>query len=258
LLDGLYRAVGRLVRAKDPDYDEEWNRAQKEVSEAIPVELLKQLLPGATCYSGCHYQYQDPESGKAVWAEADGVVMYDDVVLVVEVKAGAFLPIPPTPDMEEFLASVKTILFAPADQGRRLAEPLRNGDTVALYAEPGKKAKKSHPLVEINGKDVRACYVVAVSVDQLTEIASTIQRHARGKSNEESPVWRLSIDDLRIYADMFKNPLVFCHYLEERHRAFACELIDAVDEMDHFGLYTTTNCYAVQAEQVRGEVARIM
>lgn len=258
LLDGFYRAIGRLVRLKDPGYVDEWNLRQNAISEAIPVKLISQLLPGALVFERCHYRYRDSRSGRQAWAEADIVVRFDDVLLVVEVKAGAFLPVPPSPDMEEYLDSVQRILLEPADQGGRLAEPIRNGQTIALYAMPGKKPNNDRPIVEIDGREIRVCCVVAVSVDQLTHIASTIQHHTGRDASRETLVWRISIDDLRIYVDMFRNPLVFCHFLEERLRAAACGLIDAADEMDHFGLYTQSNCYGLQAEQARGDFSRIL
>ena len=57
----------------------------------------------------------------------------------------------------------------------------------------------------------------------------------------------LSIDDLRMYADLFDNPLVFLHFVEQRMRAAQSELVDVNDELDHLGLYLRENNYTKYA-----------
>ena len=257
LLDGLYRAMGKLIRTNNPSYAETWNQLQKEASESVPLDLLSGLLPGATVIPSCYYEYLDEDTGKLKWAETDGVILFDDVLLVVEVKAGAFLTETPSPDMEAYLRSVQEVLFDPGEQGYRLIHELRRASTVSLYQTQGKRAKRTTPLLELDHSLVRECYVVAISVDQLTEIAGTIQHKVLETPDVEDPVWRISIDDLRIFRDVFTNPLIFCHFLEERHKAYGSKMIDTVDEIDHFGLYMSMNCYVKQAEEAEGEVSRV-
>jgi preprotein translocase subunit SecA len=63
------------------------------------------------------------------------------------------------------------------------------------------------------------------------------------------PVWSLSIDDLRVYADLFDNPLTFLHFVEQRMLAAQNERVDLNDEVDHFGLYVAQNNYAQFASE---------
>ena len=60
-------------------------------------------------------------------------------------------------------------------------------------------------------------------------------------------MWVLSIDDLRVIADLFDNPLVFLHFIEQRMRAAQTELVDVDDELDHLGLYLRENNYSMYA-----------
>ncbi len=60
----------------------------------------------------------------------------------------------------------------------------------------------------------------------------------------------LSLDDLRVYADLFDNPLIFLHFVEMRVRAGLSDKVDLNDEMDHFGMYITENNYTQFAEEI--------
>jgi hypothetical protein len=67
------------------------------------------------------------------------------------------------------------------------------------------------------------------------------------------PVWAVSIDDLRVYADVFENPLVFLHYVEQRIEAFQSAVVQSDDEFDHLGLYLKHNHYSKYAAEMQRE-----
>ena len=52
----------------------------------------------------------------------------------------------------------------------------------------------------------------------------------------------MSIDDLRIYADLIESPSQFVHFLEQRLKAINSRL-SFNDEIDHLALYFKCNCY---------------
>jgi len=93
--------------------------------------------------------------------------------------------------------------------------------------------------------------ICAVTLDAFTELAAQVQ-HLKplGIDVGTQPVWSFSIDDLRVYADVFDNPLVFLHFVEERMRAFTSPLIQTEDEIDHLGLYLKHNIYTQHAENL--------
>jgi preprotein translocase subunit SecA len=49
---------------------------------------------------------------------------------------------------------------------------------------------------------------------------------------------------------MFRNPLVFCHFLEERARAYSAQEMQTDDELDHLGLYLAHNRYTLEAKDL--------
>ena len=52
---------------------------------------------------------------------------------------------------------------------------------------------------------------MAAQVQHLRKIGINVGSH---------PVWVTSVDDLRVYANIFENPLQFLHYVEQRNKAF--------------------------------------
>src|SRR5208337_3295957 len=93
----------------------------------------------------------------------------------------------------------------------------------------------------------------AVTLDAFTELAARAnQLRTVGVDVGHQSVWSLSIDDLRIYSDLFRNPLRFLHFVEQRMLAARSELVDLNDELDHLGLYIENNNYSQYARELRG------
>jgi hypothetical protein len=109
-------------------------------------------------------------------------------------------------------------------------------------------------VCKLSKRDFEHVTICAVTLDAFTELASKIQ-HLRtiGIDVGAQPIWSVSIDDLRVYADIFDNPLVFLHFAEERMRAFNSILIKTEDELDHLGLYLKHNIYTEHAKNLNPE-----
>ncbi len=75
---------------------------------------------------------------------------------------------------------------------------------------------------ELRRADFRHITICTVTIDPFTEIAAQVQhlRKIGVDVRASEPVWAVSIDDLRVYADVFEEPLVFLHYVEQRTEAF--------------------------------------
>ncbi len=107
---------------------------------------------------------------------------------------------------------------------------------------------------KLSRKDFEDVTICAVTLDAFSELAAQVQ-HLKtiGIDVGVEPLWVISIDDLRVYADVFDNPLVFLHFVEERMRAFKSVLIQIEDELDHLGLYLKHNIYTQHAKNLNPE-----
>jgi len=65
------------------------------------------------------------------------------------------------------------------------------------------------------------------------------------------PIWPFSLDDLRVYEEIFDNPLIFLHFVEQRVRAGQSKDVDLDDELDHLGLYLEHNNYSLFASNMK-------
>ena len=131
LFDNLYRVLQRVVFRLDPGYRIAWNERQKAVSEELPFKYLRRLLPGAVQYRPVYYRWKAGQ-GPAQWHEADGLIVFDDHLLVVEVKAGAFTYTSPATDLPAHVQSLRNLVQGPASQGSRFVDYLESADEVTI------------------------------------------------------------------------------------------------------------------------------
>ena len=244
LFDNFYRVLQRTIFHLAPDYKETWNSRQKEVSEELPFTYLARLLPGARVYRNVHYRLKS-DNGTTQWPETDGLLIYDDHLFVIEVKAGAFTYTSPTTDLSAHIQSLKNLVLSPASQGNRLVDYIEGAADVPIFDA---KHNEIDRLCRSNFRNITVC---AVTLDPFTELAARAKHLKKvGVDIGQRPVWTLSIDDLRVYADLFDNPLVFLHFVEQRILAAGSDFIDLNDEMDHLGLYFSVNNYSQRAAEL--------
>ena len=253
LFDGFYRVMQRIVFRLAPDYRTTWNERQKAVSEALPFKYLSRLLPGAQVIRPVYYRSKFSE-GPTQWHEADGLVIYDDHLIVVEVKAGAFTYTSPATDLPAHIASLENLARSPASQGNRFVDSLESVSGEFVVAD-----SDHNEIGRIQRSSFKHVTICAVTLDSFTELAARAQHLKKiGVDLGKRPVWLLSIDDLRVYADLIIDPLTFLHFVEQRMIAAQSELVDLVDEIDHLGMYLKENNYALYAAKlVGGDPARL-
>lgn len=245
LFDHIYRVIERLVISKKPEYRETWNVKQKKISEELPVNLFQRLLPGSTVYKSVYYRWYVGDKHGKDWCETDALLTYEDHLFIIEVRAGAFTHASPATDFPSYIASLKNLLFKPAEQGKRFLEYLESEDQVSLYDE------NHNQVGNLSKQSFRHITLCAISLDPFTELAAQTQHLKNiGIDVGQHPVWSISIDNIREYADVFDNPLVFLHFVEERMRAFQSEAIKVNDELDHLGLYLKHNMYTRYATEI--------
>jgi hypothetical protein len=236
--DSFYRAVSRVVRNQDKAYDGTWNRLQQEVSERIPLDIFRLLLPGAEVTSQVFYKVPRASGAGTDWCECDAVITADELMIVLEVKGGALAYTPPASDLPAYISSIEKLLVDPSEQAQRFVDVLNSADEVTL-------CDASHRAVRsIRRADFPTVVRCAVTLDQLTEIAGVFQnKYLPGAGKAMNPTWCVSIDDLMVCRDVFSSPVRFFHFLKYRLQAFASSKLHGFDELDHVGAYLAENAY---------------
>jgi preprotein translocase subunit SecA len=244
LFDNFYRVIQRAIFRLKPSYKESWNSRQQAVSEELPFRYLGGLLPGAQIYRPVYYEWR-MGAGRAQWHEADGLIIFDDHLFVIEVKAGAFTYTSPATDLPAHLASLRNLMESPASQGSRFIDFRESAKEVSICDA------QHNEIARLRRTDFRHITVCAVTLDAFTHLAARAQqlKHV-GINVGARPIWVVSIDDLRVCADIFNNPLNFLHFVEQRMLAAQSEFVDVDDEIDHIGLYLTENNYTQYAAEI--------
>ncbi len=244
LFDNVYRGIQRIIFRLAPDYKQMWVKEQQEISEALPFRYFQRLLPGAQVFRSIYYPSKT-SSGPAKWCETDGLLIYEDHLFIFEIKAGSFTYTSPANDFSAHLDSLKSLVQKPVSQGCRFINYLESADEVSIANEAHQEVAR---LRRSNFRHITIC---AVTLDTFTEIAARSQHLQKiGLDMSRRLVWVLSIDDIRVYADLFDNPLVFLHFVEQRMSAARSDLVDLNDEMSHIGLYLAENNYSQYATKL--------
>jgi len=246
LFDNFYRVMQRVIFSHAPLYKPDWNEKQKNISEELPFKYLNKLISGAQEYRSVYYRAGVGKKGRMEWCEADGLVSYDDHLFVIEVKAGAFTYTSPANDLPAYVKSIKGLVLNPSQQAQRFVDYLLSESSVSIFDENHKE------IGVLSHSDYRKITILPVTLDSFTEIAAQIQ-HLKSIGIElgKTPTWSISIDDLRVYSDVFNNPLIFLHFLEQRMNSFQSEVIQSDDELDHLGMYLKHNNYVSYANSIK-------
>jgi hypothetical protein len=243
LFDNFFRQIEKKIYLRSEAEKQTWIAGRKTVSEALPIQYFKKLLPGATVYQEVYYQSQATPSGSKNWCEADCLIIFDDHLFVIEVKAGAFTYTSPATDLPAYISSLKALVQSPVQQGQRFMKYLQDSEEVSIFDA------KHREIAKLRKGKLRVITICAVTLDPFTEIAAQAHHlHKIGVPIGKDPIWALSLSDLRVYADIFQGPLEFLHFVEQRMRAAISNRLELDDELDHLGLYLEHNNYSMHAE----------
>ena len=165
--DVAYRAIQRGLLTRDRGYREEWNRRQKQmVEEAFPKVFASQFK-GVAAYRSVFYR----DAGTGNWVETDLVVVLEDVLVVVEAKAGVMAMDSPAADFERHMASVERLIVAACRQCKRFLEYLASGSRVPIQRREGGRYRK---VADLCLSDFRKVLPIGLTVESLSPFSTCL------------------------------------------------------------------------------------
>lgn len=239
LFDNIYRVMQKTIRELKPSYVNDWSHIQQHVSEVMVEELMIKLLPGCETYRDNYYP-----KGTSLkdCAENDILVVYDNVLIIVEVKAGSFVYTPAITDYKAHVSSFKALIEKADYQCERTLKYIESHPSASI------NDRERNKKVELNYSNFSDVFTVCVTVDNFNEFAAKAEKLSFIKLGTHSI--SISIDDLRVYTDIFESPLNFLHYFKQRKKAVQTQQLSLNDELDHLGLYLDRNMYTLDAEEL--------
>jgi hypothetical protein len=242
LFDNIYRIMQKTIKELKPAYVNDWSHIQQRASEQMVEELFKKLLPNSITFRDNYY----PKNKSLKQCdENDVIVVYDDILLIIEVKAGSFTYTPAITDYKSHINSFKALIEKADHQCERTINYIKNNEEAAIY-DNNKNLKTI-----LEQKNFREIYSFCVTVDNFNEFAAKAEKLSF--ISIQSGTIAISIDDLRVYSDYFDSPLYFLHYLKQRKLATKIKNLNLYDELDHLGLYIKHNLYSITMNEFDNE-----
>lgn len=234
--DAGYRALLYNLLKRKPDYKKTFENRQKTMSEAAFPDILADQLPGARVFQEVYYK--DPTSNQ--WSENDTLILVDDVLFLVEAKAGAAATIAsPALDFARHAQSVQDLVLKAYKQCERFFNYLHSADEVPLYElvdgryqECGRVRRSNYRVMVPIGLTVESFSPFSAYCKELPSIEPLLGRHA---------FVSLSIDDLFVLKRFLPTPGEFAHYMEVRQAVAGIRKAHLFDEFDHLGAYLKKN-----------------
>lgn len=234
LFDNIYRIMQKTIKELKPTYVNDWSHIQQRTSEQMVEELFGKLLPGSIAFRDNYYP---KNKSLKECNENDVIVVYEDILFIIEVKAGSFTYTPAITDYEAHIKSFKALVEKADYQCERTISYIKSNEEAAIYDhERNIKTILKH-------SDFTEIYSFCVTVDNFNVFAAKAEKLSF--INLQSGTIAISIDDLRVYSDYFDTPLYFLHYLKQRKLATQINNLNLYDELDHLGLYIKHNMYSI-------------
>lgn len=234
--DSGYRALLFNLLQRKPDYKKSFNDRQKIMSEAAFADILAAQLPGAKVFQEVYYK--DPATNK--WSENDTLILIDDVLFLVEAKAGAAATIAsPALDFGRHAQSVQDLVLKAYTQCERFFNYLNSSEEVPLYQlvdgkykDCGRVRRSDYRVMVPIGLTVESFSPFSAYCKKLPQIAPLLGKHA---------FISMSIDDLFVLKRFLPTPGEFMHYMEVRQAVAGKRHAHLFDEFDHLGAYLKRN-----------------
>ena len=234
--DAGYRAVLFSLLQNKPEYKSTFEERQKTMSERAFPDILTDQIPGAEIYHEIYYKDVMTQQ----WSENDTLILIDDMLYLIEAKAGAAATIAsPALDFKRHVRTVEDLILKAYKQCKRFFDYLSAADEVPIYRRINGRYEE---CARIRRCDYRVMVPIGLTVESLAPLSSfckelpEIEPLAGGHAFVS-----LSIDDLFVLRRFLPAPGLFAHYIEVRQAVAQRRGALLFDEVDHLGAYLTKN-----------------
>jgi len=202
--------------------------------EQVVLNYFKNIFNTKQSYIGNYYEYNQ----KII--ENDILLIYDNNVFIIEVKAGNFTPELASSDLDSHKETLNNLIVKANQQQDSLEKCLIDKKSVTIFDSNNKKTRNKKAEIKIN--DDTKIFKIIITAEAFNDIEARIDKVKILSLSENTLVFCL--DDLRVYSEYFRqHPCYFIQYLLQRKKAIGNKNIDLVDELYHLGMWIEYNFY---------------
>jgi hypothetical protein len=222
---------------KRPGQISEMAKKRSDRLESDGNELLSSIVRPDFAHQNVYYP--NPDDAGAL-TELDLLLGVDDVLFLVEAKAGGFSAGASRGAPESMAEGFSDLIIEGQRQSERAEKYIRSADEVIFFDATGRGEVR-----RIKHSQFRKIIRIVITREELGWVGAQIAILSVLDPNlKNSYPWHISIDDLRVIAELFKDDEIrFMHYLEIRLLASAETALSQHDELEHIGLYNKINYY---------------
>ncbi len=250
--DAAYRAIQRGLLYRSPAYREEWNQRQKALIEQSFPTIFDQQLTGAAKYLDVFYK--NPKTGQ--WVETDLVMTIDDVLLVVEAKAGVMAMHSPATNFDRHERTIRELVIKAYEQCNRFIQYLSSAPEVTLFNRIDNKYVE---ICRLRQRNFRVILPIGLTVEAFTPFSAMSK-----ELDEIQPLLRkfpfisMSVDDLFVLNRFLPTTGELIHYLEVRQQVAGIPNAMLYDEIEHLGAYITDNRFDMRIKDQLKETDEVI
>jgi hypothetical protein len=230
----VWAVQSRLEEALTPRW-EVYQKGRARFLEQETVRVLSAGLRNVVAYQGLHYAFD--EGGGRRDFDVDGLVLFDNVLFIIEGKAGALSDAARRGAKDRIRGKLGELVADPSSQAHRAERYIRQ-------SHPPMFADRHGSAVTLDEGAIEHFIHVTVTLDTLGAFTTVLDRVAElGIFQDAALPWAVSILDLMAICDLVEFPSQLLHFLNRRLRINHLNLVDATDELDWFGHYLYSGLY---------------
>ena len=232
--DSAYRAIQWGLWKRLPYRDEWISRQGRRVEEAYPTIFSQQLRQASSFESVYHKDVITDE-----WVECDLLLLIDDVLMVIESKAGVMPMHSPATNFASHERTINELIGKAYKQCARFIEYLASAPEVPLFSlQDGTYVEVAHirfdrfRLILPIGLTIEAFTPFSAMAKELPGIVPILGAH---------PFISMAVDDLFVLNRFLPTTGQLIHYLTVRQQVASITKALLFDEIDHLGAYISRN-----------------
>ncbi|KKK92154.1 hypothetical protein LCGC14_2705770, partial [marine sediment metagenome] len=209
----LFERIGlvleELIKKNYENYYKKYVKNCSVILEDMSLNLIRKLLPDAAIFGNLFYIIN--EKGKQMRFETDGIVIYDNNLLIIEAKSNLFSFDARMGFFDRIKKNTRDIIDKAYNQAVRTKKYFFSKD-IAEFRE-----KNGESVIIQNTKKYENVFLINTTLEKLGPLATRLNsakmmNYLKGK---EFP-WSVFINDLRIISDLIEMPSSFLLYLKRR------------------------------------------
>lgn len=210
---------------------QKYNKHKSDYLENKTMELFKNMFPKASIYQSLYYNSMD---GKR--CELDGLIQYDNCILLIEAKSGIYSKSAKNGGLKRLKNVIYDNIEYAAYQANRAKE------YIIKTEEPVFEDKNKRVKLKLKKNGFENIYLINVTYEYFAELAVNLKElEYLGFYGIESFPWSVSLSDLSVISDFVKFPNQFLHYIYFREKFSNKVMIHSgykhFFELDIFGFY---------------------